>query len=127
MTSGLGQLAADAEYSVRHLGFARLRRGEYMAHRSEGGEPAVCCLAGAAALLYCPEREVYDANWGDERLSAKLRARYGLTYNHLDGVVDGFDGKPNMPRTPETLASPDYQAGLDAGREFAERMSSFFV
>ncbi len=127
MNSGLTQIVADAEHSVRHLKFARLRRGQYIDRLALAGETASCCMVGAAALLFVPVREIYRADkYGDRKLLERLKARYGLTIEHVDGLVDGFDGCMAEIRSPATLASPDYAEGKEAGRQFAERMKDYF-
>lgn len=125
MHPGIERLVTDAEYSVRHLKFARLRRGQYLSSYGPPGGPPTCCLVGAAALLSCTEKDVEQADVDDTPLIDKLQARYGLTSKHVDGLIDGFDG-PACERDVSVSASPEYKAGLQAGLQFADRMVGFF-
>lgn len=126
MYPGLERLIADAEYSVRHLKFARLRRGQYLSSYGPPGGPPTCCLVGAAALLSCTEQVVEQADVDDVSFLDRLQAYYRLTDEHIDGVVDGFDGQEAAPRTRAMRDSAEYKAGLEAGRQFADRMVGFF-
>jgi len=115
----LERLFADAELAVLQ-GRCRLDPDSYA---KVVELERCCCVAGAAALTAGVDFDtMLDGDGDDGDVYPVLKARYGITEDMLDGLVDGFDNTDGSWRADSTRQSAEYAAARRMSRAFAVRL-----
>ena len=101
-------------------GLARPLAGDWWARPRREGEALRCCPLAAAYLMADGSPE--DVCWADDG-EGRAAELLGLTRHAVLGVINAFDGRSRLRRSP-SVAEREYEAGWQAGLRLRQRWSS---